>query len=308
VSEGPTFIGAGFSRCGTTSLYTYLRAHPDVWMPPLKEVTYWDLERRLGRSAPKRRDRLRFAAAHTVRDRRGLDQVVRDVRFLARYAVLPPSDPWYLALFAPAGDRPCGDLSPSYIRLDDREVAELRQALPRTKVFFMLRDPFDRAWSNARKVLARSRQRRMEDVPDREIEEFFTSDSFRTNYDYAGTLRRWRAVFDPDDLFIGFTADLDDEPDAFFDELGPFIGVDPTPLKRLQRSTAREFTTGSYGGTLPLRWERLLAEQLQPMLDELADDLGGETEAWRLRADAARRITDLDEAPHQRAPERTNPR
>ena len=291
MSEGPTFIGAGFSRCGTTSLYSYLRAHPDVWMPPLKEITYWDLERRQGRSAPKRRDRLRFAAAHTWRDRQGVDQLTRDVRFLARYALLTPSDPWYRALFAPAGDRPCGDLSPSYIRLDDGEVAELRRALPRTKVFFMLRDPFDRAWSNARKVLARNRQRRMEDVPDQEIEDFLTSDSFRANYDYVSVLRRWRSVFEDDDLFIGFTADLDGEPDAFFDRLAPFLGLDPEPLKRVQRSTAREFTTGSYGGSIPLRWEQLLAGQLQPMLDELADDLGGETETWRQRSDAARRVT-----------------
>jgi hypothetical protein len=272
-------------------LYTYLRAHPDVWMPPLKELTYWDLERTLGRSAPKRRNRLRFAAAHTWRDRRELGGLARDLRFLGRYALLRPSDRWYRSLFAPAGDRPCGDLSPTYIRLDDREVAELRQALPRAKVFFMLRDPFDRGWSNARKVLARGRQRRMEDVPDHEIEEYFTSDSFRTNYDYVSALRRWRAVIDADDLFIGFTADLDDRPGAFFDEFGPFIGVDPEPLKEAERSTAREFTTGSYGGAIPARWERLLAEQLQPMLDELADDLGGETERWRSRAEAARQVT-----------------
>ena len=308
MSEGPTFIGAGFSRCGTTSLYSYLRAHPDVWMPPLKEITYWDLERRLGRSAPKRKDRLRFAVAHTWRDRRDIHQFARDLRFVGRYALLAPSDPWYRALFAPAGDRPCGDLSPSYIRLDDHEVAELHRALPDAKVFFMLRDPFDRAWSNARKVLARNRQRRIEDVPDREVEEFLTSDSFRTNYDYVTPLRRWRSVFGVDDVFIGFTADLDDEPDAFFDQLAPFLGIDPEPLKQAQRSMAREFTTGSFGGRIPLRWEKLLAEQLQPMLAELADDLGGPTEAWCRRADAARRDPGPDDGSDGRAPEPSDQR
>src|SRR5258708_21171782 len=34
----PTFIGVGAGRCGTTALYYYLLEHPDVYIPPAKEL------------------------------------------------------------------------------------------------------------------------------------------------------------------------------------------------------------------------------------------------------------------------------
>jgi hypothetical protein len=37
----PTFIGIGEGRCGTTSLWHWLRSHPDVYLSPVKEVDYF---------------------------------------------------------------------------------------------------------------------------------------------------------------------------------------------------------------------------------------------------------------------------
>lgn len=43
----PTFLGIGAARCGTTSLYDYLRAHPAVEVPSRKELNWfgWDGDR-----------------------------------------------------------------------------------------------------------------------------------------------------------------------------------------------------------------------------------------------------------------------
>jgi len=41
---GPQFIIGGFSKCATTSLYLYLRKHPDVVCGPKKEVRYFNDE------------------------------------------------------------------------------------------------------------------------------------------------------------------------------------------------------------------------------------------------------------------------
>ena len=37
----PTFIIAGERRCGTTSLYHAMTAHPDVWLHPRRELGYF---------------------------------------------------------------------------------------------------------------------------------------------------------------------------------------------------------------------------------------------------------------------------
>ena len=39
---GPDFLCIGMSRSGTDWLRGHLRGHPDVWMPPIKEMTYFD--------------------------------------------------------------------------------------------------------------------------------------------------------------------------------------------------------------------------------------------------------------------------
>lgn len=37
----PNFLIVGAAKCGTTSLFEYLRQHPDIYMPPCKEVSYF---------------------------------------------------------------------------------------------------------------------------------------------------------------------------------------------------------------------------------------------------------------------------
>jgi hypothetical protein len=39
---GPDFLCVGVHKGGTTWLYQQLDSHPDFWMPPLKELHYFD--------------------------------------------------------------------------------------------------------------------------------------------------------------------------------------------------------------------------------------------------------------------------
>jgi hypothetical protein len=43
-SRTPNLFLVGAPRCGTTALYTYLRAHPDVFMSPVKEPHYFSTD------------------------------------------------------------------------------------------------------------------------------------------------------------------------------------------------------------------------------------------------------------------------
>jgi hypothetical protein len=42
----PNFLIVGAAKCGTTSLADWLRAHPDVWIPPEKELMFFDRDDR----------------------------------------------------------------------------------------------------------------------------------------------------------------------------------------------------------------------------------------------------------------------
>ena len=41
--KAPGFIGIGMERAGTSWLFTQLASHPDIWVPPLKEIHYFDV-------------------------------------------------------------------------------------------------------------------------------------------------------------------------------------------------------------------------------------------------------------------------
>jgi hypothetical protein len=40
----PNFLIIGAEKCGTTSLYYYLKQHPDVYLPKRKELHYFSCE------------------------------------------------------------------------------------------------------------------------------------------------------------------------------------------------------------------------------------------------------------------------
>ena len=57
----PNFLIVGSPKCGTTSLADWLRAHPQVYVPPLKEQQFFNIEERWSRGVDWYADQ--FAAA-----------------------------------------------------------------------------------------------------------------------------------------------------------------------------------------------------------------------------------------------------
>jgi Sulfotransferase family len=139
--DGPDFLCIGAQKAGTGWLYEQLRVHPDFWMPPLKELHYFD---RLGRARREREHGRLEAARGNARDE-------RDVRFLDRMEELcanPEIDfEMYARLFAAKGASISGDITPGYSTLPDEMVERVVDRFPKLKVLFIARDPVERAWS-----------------------------------------------------------------------------------------------------------------------------------------------------------------
>lgn len=108
----PTFFIVGAPRCGTTSMHDYLRQHPQVFMPPQKEIHFFgnDLNPHLVHPQAKERNA-------------------------------------YLAFFAAArpGQR-VGEASPFYLYSQTAPV-EIDAFCPHARIIIMLRNPTDLAYS-----------------------------------------------------------------------------------------------------------------------------------------------------------------
>lgn len=115
----PNFFIAGAPNTGTTSLYFYLRQHPQVYMSPVKEPSFF------GADAARRRSlRRRFR------------------RLIHRSDEVSSWDD-YLKLFRGARDeRAIGEATPRYLLLPGAARA-IRDRIPDAKLIFVLRDPAD---------------------------------------------------------------------------------------------------------------------------------------------------------------------
>ncbi len=128
----PDFLCVGAQKGGTSWLYQQLASHPDFWMPPIKELHYFDKLSRTKAAPPRPRDE-------------------RDLCFLERIKGLSAKSHIalenYARLFEPKGSLLSGDISPTYSMLNDEIIERVVSYFPNLKVIFLARDPVDRAWS-----------------------------------------------------------------------------------------------------------------------------------------------------------------
>jgi hypothetical protein len=106
----PDFFIAGHPKCGTTALYRMLRAHPQIFMPELKEPWFFSLELRSPFPGPK-------------------------------LGMRPDTLAEYMALFSSAAPaQRAGEASSSYLMSSTaaRRIAELQ---PQARVIAILREP-----------------------------------------------------------------------------------------------------------------------------------------------------------------------
>lgn len=117
----PDFVCVGGAKCGTTSLYEYLRQHPQVFLPDQKELHYF--------SYPDLATRPEGPGMRTV-----LSGLIR-------------TEDSYRAQFRQMkANQIAGDISPSY--LNEETVPErIHALLGRVKIIVMLRDPVYRVVS-----------------------------------------------------------------------------------------------------------------------------------------------------------------
>jgi len=134
----PTFIIAGAAKAGTTSIYHYLKAHPQVFMSPIKEPSHFcsDIDIRLFTPAYKRT----FFQDYKR-------QIDSNKRISAQIARIEERE-YYTRLFREAGQAEAiGECSTLYLP-SSCAARQIRAAIPKAKIVLILRNPIDRAYSH----------------------------------------------------------------------------------------------------------------------------------------------------------------
>lgn len=191
-SRMPRFLGIGATRAGTSWVAAQLSDHPQIRMDR-KEIHFFD--RKLGAPAP----------SGSARDR------IDRLRYLARFVRVR------------GGGRIRGEITPAYAILEPAVIRRIAEWMPDVRLIFMMRDPIDRAWSQARNGFPRWRGKPLESVSRDELVSFFDSDPVRRRSDYATCLRAWFGHFPREHFFFGFLDEIRERPEDLMRDLLGFL-------------------------------------------------------------------------------------
>ena len=224
----PDFLGIGAQKAGTTWLHDNLARHPQVWMPPIKEIHYWDhrpfllVERLFGRK--------QFLKSGRALLRRRLLEAARggsrdDLAWAARYCLGRRSDAWYGALFPRIDGKIIGEVCPGYARLDPDQVARVHAMMPRTKIIYLIRNPIERAWSGLAMHFRKDGGGSIESVAESEIEARLRHPRSWQHGEYAKNLAAWESRYPAEQILVGFFDELQENPRGQLKEILGFLGV-----------------------------------------------------------------------------------
>ena len=148
----PDFLCIGAQKAGTSWLYRMLSQNESLFLPPIKEIHFFDYIYINQPSALGRR-RLREAGEGAVA-KAGVPRLFPQAQAADR-----TTDAWYAAVFAhpKAKGRIAGEITPAYSFLPAAGVRRVRAINRDLKILFIIRDPVDRALSHLRMLAGRGK-------------------------------------------------------------------------------------------------------------------------------------------------------
>jgi hypothetical protein len=264
----PDFLCVGAQKAGTSWLYYQLTWHVDFWMPPVKELHYFDMLSRVKR-------------AHLPRCKDARDQC-----FLEKMAGLSTQSyidlEAYSRLFEPKGALLSGDITPAYSTLSDELIERIMLRFPNLKVIFLARDPVERAWSQL-SMGVRLGNISPFDVTDADevIRNLLHPGVFLRSHP-SQIVARWKRYVRPELFRIFFFDDLKKNPVELRRTILLFLGADPDkPSGRIQPEQNGD--AGKEKLRLTDKVRSRVAQFFEQELKACATKLGGPAKQWPAR-------------------------
>lgn len=134
----------------------------------------------------------------------------------------------YSEVFSERHASVAGEITPAYSILPVHRIRVIRALRPDLKLIFLMRNPIERAWSQARMNLVTLTDREYEEVSDEEFLDHFTQERSISSIkrgDYLQILDNWLTVFPEDQLHVDFFERIADDPQGLLEDVFSFLGV-----------------------------------------------------------------------------------
>lgn len=196
----PNFIVIGAHKAGTTSLYHYLRAHPNIYMPKLKEARYFAF------------------------DRDNTDHLKKVPRV---FPITTMKE--YSALFdGVTTEKAIGEASPEYLN-SEFAAKRIHENIPNAKLIVSLRNPIDRAYSLFMMAY------RAGNISNMKPEEFNFTDEHARKGAYYPKLKTYIDLFGRQNIKVILFEELVKNSEITVSEIFSFLGVSDSFKPKIEK-------------------------------------------------------------------------
>jgi len=134
----PNFFIVGAAKCGTASLYYYLREHPEIYMSPIKEPHFFSDDIDIDKFSEDYKKSLLKDVGRYVNG--PMDKIIHaaHIRNLEQYCKLFKNV---------KNEKAIGEISNSYL-YSKTAARNIKKMIPNAKIIMVLRNPIERAFSH----------------------------------------------------------------------------------------------------------------------------------------------------------------
>jgi hypothetical protein len=225
-SNLPSFLCIGAQKAATSWLWIMLRQHPQIWMPPIKEIHFFD-----HLHIPEFRTWTHYHIKKGVSDALKWHVQNEEInlgyfKYLVDVALVSPfTEDWYRFCFdrPPACGKVTGDITPEYCTLPQEGVQHVKNLLgENVKLIYLIRDPVERALSQLKMNLTRL------DLQN-EDENFWLAEAKKPvifqRGDYKTYIPRWEAAFPRANILYLPYQKVGEDPADLLSSIEDHIGV-----------------------------------------------------------------------------------
>ncbi len=188
---------------------------------------------------------------------------------------------WYCAQFAPGAGKVRGEITPNYCTLAADRIAFIRRIMPEVRLIFLMRNPVERAWSQAVMNLAEKTGRSSDEVPDEEFHEHFHDHRSILRGAYLDNLDRWLRFFPEHQLYCGFFESIVERPRSLLEDILRFLGVSLDVDWNL--FPAHRVVRKGVDAAMPQRHRVVLEQLYREDIQQLHQRFGDPVARWRVR-------------------------
>ncbi len=294
-NKHPNFICIGPEKTGTSWLYTKLKKHPQVFLPPVKEIRYfWEKVFLPEQNLVKRftdshwhnvscqkylQNRRRFYFNQTKQIILLKKDILKRLIWDFKYLFLPRTENWYSSLFKVEGNLVSGDITPLYYRLPETEIYEISRSFPNLKIIIILINHIDRSWSKAKMNLCVHRKRKIEEVNQEEFYYHF-DEEFKLLPSYRNLINLWKNYFPPENIHVNFYDKMAEDPLTFLSDICNFIEVDINKIPNYSSEKLSKKVNRGLEINIPNDYSNYLIQLYSNCIEEVAKDYPVYPQRW----------------------------